>query len=109
MAENNLACAYRLVGRTAESLALLDRIVPSSTQVLGADHPWAITVRYNLARAYQDAGRLDEAVEFYQQTYHDRLRILGSDHPQTVKAGEALTAAVSERNGGQPPPHPSNQ
>ena len=50
---NNLAEAYREVGRYAEAIPLYEQALADLERVLGPDHPLTLTLRNNLAEAYQ--------------------------------------------------------
>ena len=56
-ARNNLASAYRDVGRVNEAIMLFEQALAGRERVLGADHPHTVTTRNNLALAYQDTNR----------------------------------------------------
>ena len=61
--------------------------------VLGPDHPVALTVRSNLAGAYDSAGRFGEAIELFEQVLAERKRLLGADHPDTLGTRNNLAYA----------------
>jgi hypothetical protein len=46
-----LAAAYRVTGRTAEAITLLEQTIADQERVLGADHPDTSASRENLASA----------------------------------------------------------
>ena len=62
-------------------------------QVLGADHPDALSSRNNRAAAYGYAGDLGRAIPLYEQALADCVRVLGADHPQTKIVRANLAAA----------------
>ena len=61
--------------------------------VLGPDHPVALTVRSNLAGAYDSAGRFGEAIELFERVLAERKRLLGADHPDTLNTRDSLAGA----------------
>jgi hypothetical protein len=52
---------YLLGDSTAQSIGITEALLAEQEQVLGSDHPDALTTRNNLANAYQDAGWLRRA------------------------------------------------
>ena len=82
----------------------LDVAVAVVEDVLGADHPYTLTVRNNLAGAYESAGRLDEAIDAKKKLLPDCQRVLGREHPLTKQVEKNLEAAKRKMN---PPDAPS--
>jgi hypothetical protein len=54
-ARNNLANAYRAMGRAAEAIALHEQVLAVRQRVLGPEHPDTMQSENNLARAHEDA------------------------------------------------------
>ena len=94
---NNLAGAYRSVGRFGEAIELFERVLFERERVLGPDHPDTLTTRNNLAGAYYSVGRFDDAIELFE-------RVLGPEHPLTKLVQKNLEAAKRKMN---PPDTPS--
>ena len=92
-ARNNLAGAYREVGRLTEAIALYEQVLPDSSRVRGEDHPDTLASCNDLAGAYESAGRLTEAITLYEQILPDRIRVLGEDHPRTLTSRNNLAHA----------------
>ena len=92
-ARNNLANAYRAVGRADEAITLHEQTLADRERVQGPDHPDTLSSRNNLANAYLAAGRADEAFALREQTLADRERVQGPDHPDTLTARDNLAAA----------------
>ena len=90
---NNLAGAYREVGRLTEAIALYEQVLPDSSRVLGEDHPDTLASCNDLAGAYESAGRLTEAITLYEQVQEDYTRILGDNHPSTLTSRNNLAYA----------------
>ena len=90
---NNLALAYKSVGRFGEAIELFEQVLDERERVLGADHPDMLAVRNNLAGAYESAGRFGEAIELFEQVLADRVRVLGVDHPYTLNTRNSLAVA----------------
>ena len=93
MVRNNLAFAYRSVGRFDEAIELYERVLADQKWVLGPDHPNTLTTRSNLAGAYRSVGRFDEAIELFEWVLADRVRVLGPDHPDTLATRNNLAFA----------------
>ena len=87
---NNLAIAYKSVGRFGEAIELYEKVLGERERVLGADHPDTLSVRNNLAVAYDSVGRFGEAIELFEQVLADRVRVLGADHPDTLSVRNNL-------------------
>jgi len=51
---NNLAGAYRAVGRLEEAITLYEQVTKDCARILGEDHPLTKTVRKNLEAAQQE-------------------------------------------------------
>ena len=93
MVRNNLAFAYRSVGRFDEAIELFEWVLADRVRVLGPDHPKTLTTCNNLAVAYHSAGRFDEAIELYERVLADQERVLGPDHPDTLITRNNLAGA----------------
>ena len=76
----------------------LDVAVAVVEDVLGADHPYTLTVRNNLAGAYESAGRLAEAIDAKKKLLPDCQRVLGREHPLTKQVEKNLEAAKRKMN-----------
>ena len=90
---NNLALAYKSVGRFGEAIELFEQVLDERERVLGADHPDMLAVRNNLAGAYESVGRFAEAIELYEQVLDERERVLAADHPVTLAVRNNLAGA----------------
>ena len=90
---NNLALAYKSVGRFGEAIELFEQVLDERERVLGADHPDMLAVRNNLAGAYESVGRFAEAIELYEQVLDERERVLAADHPVTLTVRNNLASA----------------
>ena len=90
---NNLAIAYKSVGRFGEAIDAWEELLPDCQRVLGDDHPGTLTVRNNLAIAYYSVGRFGEAIELFEQVLDERERLLGADHPVTLNTRSNLASA----------------
>ncbi|MGP0025227.1 MAG: tetratricopeptide repeat protein [Streptosporangiaceae bacterium] len=93
VAQDNLAAAYRAVGRAAEAIPLLEQNLASRQRTLGPDHPATLTSQSNLAAAYRDAGRVSEAIPLLELVLAGRERRLAAEHPRTLAARNNLAAA----------------
>jgi hypothetical protein len=99
MSRNNLAVAYRGVGRAGEAIPLLERTLADRVRVLGESHPDTLNSRNNLAVAYRAVGRTGEAIPLYEVSLAGFERVLGAEHPTTVIARENLAQARREVEG----------
>jgi tetratricopeptide (TPR) repeat protein len=75
---------YRAAGRTAEAIALLERVRDPMEKKLGADHPTTLGALNNLALAYKAAGRTAEAIALLERVRDPMEKKLGADHPTTL-------------------------
>ena len=92
-ARNNLAVAYRSVGRFGEAIELFEQVLAKREKLLGPDHPDTLTTRNNLAFAYLSVGRFGEAIELFEQVLAKREKLLGADHPDTLGVRNNLALA----------------
>ncbi|MGW5106128.1 tetratricopeptide repeat protein [Nocardia sp. NPDC004123] len=90
---NNLALAYRSVGRFAEAIPLYERALADRERVLGIDHLDTLTSRNNLADAYRSTGRFAEAIPLYERALADSAEALGTEHASIVASRNNLAAA----------------
>ena len=90
---NNLAIAYKSVGRFGEAIDAWEELLPDCQRVLGADHPDTLSVGNNLALVYDSVGRFGEAIELFEQVLADRVRVLGDDNPYTLSVRNNLAIA----------------
>lgn len=95
-ARNNLANAYRDVGRLEEAISLHEQTLAACERLLGADHPKTLGSRSNLATAYQEVGRVDEAIAWHERILAARERLLGGEHPSTLNSRNHLASAYQE-------------
>ena len=89
---NNLAAGYGALGRTQETVYLIEKNLKISERVLGSEHPDTLGSRNNLAAAFRALGRALEAAELDEQTLRIRDRILGPEHPDTLQSRRNLAA-----------------
>ena len=101
---NNLAVAYRFVGRFGEAIELFERVLADRVRVLGPDQPDTLATRNSLAVAYYSVGRFGEAIDALEKLLPDCQRVLGREHPLTKQVEKNLEAAKRKMN---PPDTPS--
>ena len=101
---NNLALAYKSVGRFGEAIELFEQVLDERKRLLGPDHPDTLTIRNSLAAAYHSAGRFYEAINAWEELLPDCQRVLGVEHPLTKRVEKNLEAAKRKMN---PPDTPS--
>ena len=90
---DNLVGAYYSVGRFAEAIYELEKLVPDCRRVWGADYPDTLNVRDNLAVAYKSVGRFAEAIDAWEELLRDCQLVLGADHPDTLNVRNNLAVA----------------
>lgn len=91
-----LAAAYRVAGKTALAVPLLEQIL-GTDQMLGADDP-KVSVDYDkLGSAYMELFRMDDARAAYQKAVDTRISKLGPDHIDVATALVSL-GVLEERN-----------
>ena len=71
-------------GSHQEALNRGRRLLPTLLEVVGDDHPDALSFRNDLARWRGAAGRVDEAINEFEQLLKDRCRVLDDDHPDVL-------------------------
>ncbi|HEX2810430.1 MAG TPA: tetratricopeptide repeat-containing protein, partial [Kineosporiaceae bacterium] len=84
---------YWSAGRTAEAIALEERVLADRERLLGPEHPDTLTVRANLASSYSSAGRTAEAIALQEQALAEAERLLGPEHPDTLTARGNLASS----------------
>ena len=91
-----LAAAYRVAGKTALAVPLLEQIL-GTDQMLGADDP-KVSVDYDkLGSAYMELFRMDDARVADQKAVDTRISRLGPDHIDVATALVSL-GVLEERN-----------
>ena len=60
------------------------RLLTDRIEVLGADHPDTLDVRYNIGKALAWQGRWAAAADEWRHNMSDRARVLGDQHPDTL-------------------------
>jgi hypothetical protein len=68
----------------------------AAEQWLGADHPYALTVRNELAYWRRQTGDLAGAVGALKELIADQARVLGCDHPDVLNTRHELARSVGE-------------
>ncbi|MBB5790380.1 AAA family ATPase [Jiangella mangrovi] len=92
-ARNNLAIAVNSVGRTAEAIDLLEKLVADSGTGLENLELYHMA-RTNLAGCYLAAGELMHGIFFSQTSVHMAEATFGSHHPITLHALDMLAQAA---------------
>ncbi|MBE1486965.1 FxSxx-COOH system tetratricopeptide repeat protein [Plantactinospora soyae] len=94
-----LANTLRDVGRSRESLAISEEVLPRLTELLGPDHFYTLEAAGGLAADYWLYGRYREATTLNQQGWARWRSAYGDDHFRTLMA--ANNAAAAERFNGR--------
>lgn len=82
-------------GRFAESLAVLEALLPEQAAGLGEHHPELLDTQFWRARATAYLLRNDEAQPLLEAVVAARTTVLGADHPQTLEARAELGLNLS--------------
>lgn len=100
-AANRLAHSYHASGRNEAAVRLLQETRQVLAQILGRDHPDALTCGNNLAVAHRACGHVAEAVRLHRETLDARERALGPEHPNTFTSRNNLALAYLDAGYGQ--------
>lgn len=74
------------LGRTKESLALLEKILPEMREELGETHPRTLTALAAAASARFHSGDIDGALEATELIYAAKKKRLTAAHPEALRA-----------------------
>jgi tetratricopeptide (TPR) repeat protein len=85
-----LASIYHTLGRNAEELKLLKKIVKLRTAKLGHDDPETLSSMHGLAECYAGLGRHAEALKFKKERLRLLTATLGGDHPDTLRCMDGV-------------------
>jgi serine/threonine-protein kinase len=84
-------------GRFREALPLLERVVTTRVQMLGADDPRTLHAQWLLAGVLRNVDQLPRAIALAQDVLARQRKVLGEEHPDTAKSwsqvGDLLYAA----------------
>jgi eukaryotic-like serine/threonine-protein kinase len=89
----NLAVANRRAGKTAEALALLEKLSKAEEARHGPRHPSTLGTRDQLALAYLDAGKTAQAIALLEKVRAAREAGQGPRHPSTLATLDTLAGA----------------
>jgi tetratricopeptide (TPR) repeat protein len=81
---------YRLVGKAADAIPLLERVRDAKVKQLGPDDPSTLSTLDKLAEAYHAAGKTAEAIDLYVQVREARVKYFEADHPETLSTSNGL-------------------
>ena len=101
---NNLASAYRTVGRLDEAIEQYAQALSGLERAWGPDHESTMRIRYFLASAYREAGRVGEAIPLLERVLAGLEQSRGAEHPDTVTVCENLADARQEAERQEEPP-----
>jgi Tetratricopeptide repeat len=93
---NGLAVAYHALGRTADAIPFIRKILAAREQLLGTDHPRTLAARNNLAIAYRSSGRPAEAIPLFEVNLAACERVFGTEHPRSLASRHNLDLARQE-------------
>jgi serine/threonine protein kinase/tetratricopeptide (TPR) repeat protein len=95
-AMNNLALAYRTVGRLDLAIPLNVETLNLMKEKFGPDDRATLACMNNLASAYRNAGKLDLALPLLEETLELRKAKFGPDNPATLKSMSNLALGYQE-------------
>jgi tetratricopeptide (TPR) repeat protein len=87
---NDLANAYRVLGKYSEAEGLFKRALVIREKTLGADHPVVADTLNDLANVYLGQGKYSEAEGLYKRTLAIREQTNGEGHPLVGQALNSL-------------------
>jgi tetratricopeptide (TPR) repeat protein len=96
----NLAAVYRRLGRSDESIVILEDALAVLRAKLGFTHPSTLRCMYSLAASYYDSPLQDKSFALMQETLLLMKQSLGCEHPYTLDCmnGLARLYATSSSN-----------
>ena len=92
---NNLALTYDNLGRYTEALALYERVLRLSTEVLGERHPSTLGATIIWRRRTVSLGRHAEALALNEKALRLRTEVLGERHPDTLGSLNSLALTTT--------------
>jgi CHAT domain-containing protein len=81
---NNVAAAYKELGRLNDALRLLEENYRLIKKKLPEKHPFALVTLNNLAQIYQELGFFKKALPLSEKCYRLRKEVLGEKDPETL-------------------------
>jgi tetratricopeptide (TPR) repeat protein len=96
-ARNGIAGLMAAEGDSVGALALCQRNLRDSLELLGTDHIWTTVCRVAVATYYMRMGDFDKAVAEYEEVVRVRDQQLGPDAGETLKARVELAIALHGR------------
>ncbi|MEM7086699.1 MAG: tetratricopeptide repeat protein [Bacteroidota bacterium] len=95
MLQNNLAVTLQSLGNYNEAKELLEKVITSSEENFGKDHPENITYYSNLALVLQDLGNYIGAKELLEKVTASDEKNFGKEHPNTATSYSNLALVLS--------------
>jgi serine/threonine protein kinase/tetratricopeptide (TPR) repeat protein len=93
---DNVASAYRGVGRYDDAVRLYEKTLPLSRARRGPEDPGTLTIMCNLAGTYLVTGRQREALALFEQTLKLHQATLGPEHLNTLTTMHNLALAYMQ-------------
>jgi tetratricopeptide (TPR) repeat protein len=93
----NTAASRRALGRVDSAIELLERALPLSRDVNGAQHPDVATCLINLGSARYVRGQRAEAEPLFAEALELRRKIYGEPHPELGRAYEWMAQCARAR------------
>jgi tetratricopeptide (TPR) repeat protein/tRNA A-37 threonylcarbamoyl transferase component Bud32 len=93
---NDLASAYRDVGRLDDALALGEEALRLRKVKLGPDHPQTLTSMIDLGASYRSAGRRDDTIALIVEALRLQKARLGPGHPDTLASMNCLAVCYED-------------
>lgn len=94
-----LATVRNCLGKSRESIEVLEHIIATMKEVMGSEHYETLTAMSNLSVMYLDNKQYTRAEDLGLQTFYARKKTLGDEHPSTLLSLQNL--AVSKKANGK--------
>ena len=108
VAQGNLACTYRSLGRLADALRLQRDIYSASLRLDGEEDPATLVEANNYANGLVDLRRFEEAKSLLRKTIPIARRVLGDGHDLTLRMRATYSDAECKRDQKQDEPGTSS-
>lgn len=87
---NNLALAYRDLGRIGEAATLQETVVEARSRILGVEHPLILSSIHSLAMTYWDSSQQSKAIDLFEHQLEICHKVHGAEHEETLRSTATL-------------------
>ena len=108
VAQGNLACTYRSLGRLEDALRLQRYIYSDCLRLDGEEDPVTLVEANNYANGLVDLRRFEEAKSLLRKTIPIARRVLGDGHELTLRMRSTYSDAEEKRDQEQDEPGTSS-